>query len=99
MCLTALSGTPHQPGLVKDAVKGRKVVAVAAGREHAVVAISDGQVWTFGGGNAVLGRTDSNAKPGLVGGALEGQFIRHVAAGEVRGPTGCTSLVSNWEWW
>jgi alpha-tubulin suppressor-like RCC1 family protein len=82
--VTAPTGTPHQPGLVRDTSKGKKVVSVAAGREHAVVATSDGRVWTFGGGNSVLGRTGSNAKPGLVGGALEGQFIRHVAAGEVR---------------
>lgn len=59
------------------------VVAVAAGREHALVATSDGMVFSFGGGRAVLGRQGSASEPALVTGALAGQYVRQVAAGEV----------------
>lgn len=61
----------------------KAAVAVAAGREHAVVATSDGLVYSFGGGRAVLGRDGPADQPGLVTGALVGQHIRYVAAGEV----------------
>jgi alpha-tubulin suppressor-like RCC1 family protein len=61
----------------------KSVVAVAAGREHAIVATADGEVFSFGGGQAVLGRQGSASEPGLVTGALAGKAVRHVAAGEV----------------
>jgi alpha-tubulin suppressor-like RCC1 family protein len=68
---------------VRGALEGKSVVAVAAGREHALVATADGQVFSFGGGRAVLGRAGAAAQPALVTGPLAGQVVQHVAAGEV----------------
>lgn len=78
------AGPPHQPGRVLGLLEHKPVVAVAAGREHALVATKDGEVFSFGGGRAVLGRAGSASEPALVAGALAGQVVRHVAAGEVR---------------
>lgn len=78
------AGPPYQPGRVLGLLEHKPVVAVAAGREHALVATKDGDVFSFGGGPAVLGRAGSASEPALVTGALAGQVVRHVAAGEVR---------------
>jgi hypothetical protein len=72
------------PGRVLGALADKSVVAVAAGREHAVVASSDGKVYSFGGVRAALGREGRGDQPGLVTGALGGQHVTRVAAGEVR---------------
>jgi hypothetical protein len=77
-----LPGTPNQPGRV-DSLAYRSITAVAAGREHALVAASEGQVLSFGGSRAVLGRNGDNSLPGFVAGALAGKHVLHVAAGEV----------------
>lgn len=80
----AVAGSPHEPGRVLGQLEHKAVVAVAAGREHALAATADGQLYSFGGGRAVLGRAGDAGSPELVAGALAGQFVRHVAAGEVR---------------
>lgn len=68
---------------MRGALLQKSVVAVAAGREHALVATTEGKVYSFGGGSAVLGREGPHDEPGLVTGALDGQFVDRVAAGEV----------------
>lgn len=75
-------GPTNQPGRV-DALSSHKVLAVAAGREHALVVTAEGEVFSWGGGEAVLGRQGPRGLPGLVTGTLDGEFVRHVAAGEV----------------
>jgi hypothetical protein len=80
----SVAGTPNQPGRV-DSLAYRRITAVAAGREHALVATSEGQVLSFGGSRAVLGRNGDNSLPGFVAGVLAGKHVKHVAAGEVGG--------------
>lgn len=77
------AGLLHEPGRVRGALERKSVVAVAAGREHALVATADGQVFSFGGGRAVLRRTGAVAEPALVSGGLAGEAVQHVVAGEV----------------
>lgn len=55
---------PLVPGLVGGLLAGVKVVAVAAGREHAVVADVDGKVWTWGGRDLLTGRKGDLKHPG-----------------------------------
>jgi hypothetical protein len=81
--IASAAGPPHEPGRVCGALQRKSVVAVAAGREHALVATADGLVFSFGGGRAVLGRAGAAAEPALVTGALAGHVVQHVAAGEV----------------
>jgi alpha-tubulin suppressor-like RCC1 family protein len=66
-----------------DSLASQHITAVAAGREHALVATSKGQVFSFGGSRALLGRVGEAHMPGLVEGELAGKTIKHVAAGEV----------------
>lgn len=80
----AVAGPPHEPGRVLGALQDKAVVAVAAGREHALAVTADGQLYSFGGGRAVLGRPGDAGSPGLVTGSLGDQSARMVAAGEVR---------------
>lgn len=63
---------------------GKHVVAVAAGREHAVVATDDGSVYTWGGRDVIAGRAGPLDEPGKVEGDLAGDKVLFVAAGEVR---------------
>ena len=64
---------------------GKKVLAVAAGREHALVSTSDGLVFSWGGGSDVAGRQGALGVPGVVKGELEVEQVVFVAAGEVSG--------------
>lgn len=77
------AGAPNAPGRVRGPLLHKVVSAVAAGREHALAATADGQLYSFGGGRATLGRDGPADEPRLVAGGLDGLFIRHVAAGEV----------------
>lgn len=43
-----------------------RVVAVAAGREHALAATDSGQLYSWGGSALMAGRTGQLAQPGLV---------------------------------
>jgi alpha-tubulin suppressor-like RCC1 family protein len=84
LCCAAPTGPPNEPRRVLGALANKAVTAVAAGREHALVATSDGLVYSFGGrSRALRGRDGAAAEPGLVSGTLQGHSIRHVAAGEV----------------
>jgi hypothetical protein len=94
VCCTA-AGTPNQPGRV-DSLTSKRITAVAAGREHALVATFEGQVFSFGGSRAVLGREGDHGLPGLVAGALAGKHVLHVAAGEVGGWLVACNLHSKW---
>ncbi|KAF6255127.1 regulator of chromosome condensation 1/beta-lactamase-inhibitor protein II [Scenedesmus sp. NREL 46B-D3] len=89
------AGTPHQPGRV-DSLLSKRITAVAAGREHGLVATSEGQVFSFGGSSAVLGRDGQPGVPGLVAGALAGMHVRHVAAGEYFSVAATDSQVFAW---
>ncbi len=60
-----------------------RAVAVAAGREHGVVATDAGHMYTWGGRKSLLGREGDVSKPGRIAGELQGDMIIHVAAGEV----------------
>lgn len=51
---------------------GVKAVSVAAGRQHALVATSEGAVYSWGGSALVAGRQGPLGAPGLVAGALKG---------------------------
>jgi alpha-tubulin suppressor-like RCC1 family protein len=77
-------GSPFVPGQVLGALQGKVVTAVAAGREHALVATADGEVYSWGGRGALLvGRSGDHHGPGLLHGALEGDKVLFVAGGEV----------------
>ena len=72
---------------VKGALEGKKVVAVAAGREHALAVTDEGRVYSWGGREVVCGRpggAEGYKAPGLVGGDLAKDKVLFVAGGEVR---------------
>ncbi|WIA17127.1 hypothetical protein OEZ85_014020 [Tetradesmus obliquus] len=89
------AGTPHQPGRV-DSLTAHRITAVAAGREHALAATSEGQLFSWGGSRAVLGRDGEAGLPGLVQGALAGKLVKHVAAGEYFSLAATDSQVFAW---
>lgn len=73
------------PGVV-EGIEGN-VVGVAAGREHALVVTDQGAVYSWGGGHRKqdwVGRDGPFGRPARVLGALQGQHVTFVAAGEVR---------------
>ena len=85
MCPTMFCGCMHV-AQVKGELDGRRVVAVAAGREHALAVTSEGRVYSWGGRDLVTGRaagTGGFSQPGLVGGDLAADKILFVAGGEV----------------
>ncbi|KAF8065839.1 Herc2 [Scenedesmus sp. PABB004] len=89
-------GDPHQPGRVGGALAEQRVVAVAAGRAHALAVTADGRVFSWGGGQPALGREGPAGEPGLVAGELAGQHVRHVAAGEYFSLAATTDRVFSW---
>lgn len=82
--------SPYLPERVKGELEGKHIVAVAAGREHALAVDSEGRVFGWGGREDVTGRVrqalgPSLREPGQLEGDLKGDKILFVAAGEVRG--------------
>ncbi|KAG2484068.1 hypothetical protein HYH03_017088 [Edaphochlamys debaryana] len=89
-------GDPLTPGLVQGELVGKKVEAVAAGREHAVVSTADGRVYTWGGRDLLMGRTGSNKVPALALGALAKDNVRYVMAGEYHSGAASHSAIYGW---
>ncbi|GLC45471.1 hypothetical protein PLESTB_000317600 [Pleodorina starrii] len=89
-------GDPLLPGRVAGALTGQKVEVVAAGREHAVVATADGEVYTWGSRDLLMGRTGSAREPGQALGALAGDNIRFVSAGEYHSGAASEKALYGW---
>ena len=67
---------------VKGQLEGKKVTAVAAGREHAMAVTSEGRVYSWGGRSDIAGREGNLKEPGLLGGDLANDTVLFVAGGE-----------------
>ncbi|GIL90839.1 hypothetical protein Vretimale_16779 [Volvox reticuliferus] len=89
-------GDPLLPGRVTGVLSGKKVEAVAAGREHAVVSTSTGEVYTWGSRDLLMGRGGSSKEPGLAMGALAGDNIRFVSAGEYHSGAASEKALYGW---
>ncbi|GLC68263.1 hypothetical protein PLESTF_000668100 [Pleodorina starrii] len=89
-------GDPRVPGRVGGALAGKKVEVVAAGREHAVVATSTGEVYTWGGRELLLGRGGDTRVPERAMGDLAGDNIRFVSAGEYHSGAASETTLYGW---
>ncbi|GIL66835.1 hypothetical protein Vafri_20228 [Volvox africanus] len=89
-------GDPLLPGIVKGALAGKKVEAVAAGREHAVVSTSTGEVYAWGSRELLMGRGGDTRVPERVMGELANDNIRYVSAGEYHSGAASETTVYGW---
>ncbi|GIL90771.1 hypothetical protein Vretimale_16845 [Volvox reticuliferus] len=89
-------GNPLVPGRVTGVLSGKKVEVVAAGREHAVVSTSTGEVYTWGGRELLIGRGGDTRVPEQVMGELQGTNIRYVSAGEYHSGAASETTLYGW---
>ncbi|GLI66279.1 hypothetical protein VaNZ11_010037 [Volvox africanus] len=89
-------GDPLLPGRVTGALAGKKVEAVAAGREHAVVSTSTGEVYTWGSRELLMGRDGSSKEPGQAMATMAGDNIRFVSAGEYHSGAASEKALYGW---